>query len=468
MAFAALLNVACPVVKADIGVVLSESIDQDVARITGAGHSAVYLSNVCPASPVKLRLCGPGENGSVISNYKNFDEDEQFQWNIFPLNVFLYGVSDPQDRPLFGSRKIKMLLEEQYRERALQGVCDRPPCTTNKYANWRYGVGSTFERSLYIFVVHTTTQQDQELIDNFNNRPNRDHFNGFTQNCADFTKDVVDKYFPHSARRDFINDFGMTSPKAVARSFAHYAERQPDDDYRVIHFSQLPGTIKRSNKNREGTEQLFHAKKWLIPLAAFASHELLPAAMASYMLLGRFNPQREYENHPEPDAAELERQAKLARDIADSDRAEYLRAELKLQRTEIIGDPGDWSRYRGAYNTLVKNAAREGIIADEDAVNHVFKKLDHAGKPMLDANGELWLNVTENGETRRVGLTPSNIFAPGSDYSLAYQLILARISAELASPSHSRENILEFKNDWALLQHARPGVVTSVTLRTGQ
>ena len=41
---------------ADVGVVLNESLDTSVDRITGTGHSAVYLSRICPDSPVKLRL----------------------------------------------------------------------------------------------------------------------------------------------------------------------------------------------------------------------------------------------------------------------------------------------------------------------------------------------------------------------------------------------------------------------------
>ena len=81
--------------RADVGIVLNESLDTSVARITGSGHSAVYLSRICPASPVKLRLCGPHEQGSVMSNYTTLGEDEPFEWNIVPLSVFIYGVADP-------------------------------------------------------------------------------------------------------------------------------------------------------------------------------------------------------------------------------------------------------------------------------------------------------------------------------------------------------------------------------------
>ena len=63
--------VACPRTYGDVGVVLNESMDSSVDRITGTGHSAVYFSRICADTPVKLRLCGPRENGSVMSNYIN-------------------------------------------------------------------------------------------------------------------------------------------------------------------------------------------------------------------------------------------------------------------------------------------------------------------------------------------------------------------------------------------------------------
>jgi len=54
---------------ADVGVVLNESLDSSVDRITGTGHISVYFSRICPDSPVKLRLCRSDEQGSVMSNY---------------------------------------------------------------------------------------------------------------------------------------------------------------------------------------------------------------------------------------------------------------------------------------------------------------------------------------------------------------------------------------------------------------
>ena len=173
---------------ADVGVLLNESLDTSVARITGSGHSAVYFSRICPESPVKLRLCRPDEQGSVISNYTTLGEDQPFEWNVVPLSVYLYGVEDPENRPLFGSQKIKRALEERYRSNFLTGYCDSKTCRTSNKAEWREMVGATLERSLYIFVVETSVEQDSALIAQLNSLPNQNHFNGVTQNCATFSR----------------------------------------------------------------------------------------------------------------------------------------------------------------------------------------------------------------------------------------------------------------------------------------
>ena len=64
-------SVACPRACCGVGVVLNESLDESMDRITGTGHTAIYFSNICPDSPVRLRFCRPGELGSVMSTYIN-------------------------------------------------------------------------------------------------------------------------------------------------------------------------------------------------------------------------------------------------------------------------------------------------------------------------------------------------------------------------------------------------------------
>ena len=440
---------ACSPARAGVGVILNESLDTSVARITGSGHTAVYFSHICPESPVKLRLCRPGEEGSVMSNYINLGEDQPYEWNVVPLSIYVYGVENPRNRPLVGTDKVKFALEERYRQKYLAAYCATESCKTSDKSEWREMVGAGLMRSMYIFLVETTVDQDRELIAKFNSAPNENHFNGATRNCADFTKDVVDAYFPHSAHRDWLNDFGMTSPKAVARSFTHYALAHPEMQFRVLHFSQLPGTIKRSTEARSGTEQLYHSKKLLIPMIIFADHEL-PVAAASYLLTGRFNPEHEFEQH----STQIGNQNQLAYDDNDETHAENLEAVEIQDRQQIVGTPEEWKSYKDALKAMLGESVQEEIVPDRRAFGRLFKLLDEKGKPVATANGSIWMDVPNSTGTSRVGLSASNILSRSSDAHLAYEIILERTDRVLRSPKHSRETMVDFKADWAILEAA--------------
>ncbi len=161
--------------RADVAVLMLESTGTGAARYTAAGHSAVYLSNVCGESPVKLRLCEPGEEGSVVSNYTWFGEAQSYEWNVVPLTLFLYGVDQPKDIPLYGDPALRKELQERYRQRYLGDICPATPCGTRP-GNWRDMVGATFTRGIYAFRVKTTRERDQALIDEFNALPNVNRF----------------------------------------------------------------------------------------------------------------------------------------------------------------------------------------------------------------------------------------------------------------------------------------------------
>jgi len=480
---------------ADAGVILNESLDTSVARITGSGHSAVYLSNICPGgSPVKMRLCRPGEQGSVLSNYTTLGEDQPYEWNIVPLSIYLYGVEDPRDRPLVSSREIKAALEERYREKYLSTICTGARCRYSNSSEWREMVGATLERSMYFFVVKTSADQDRALIAEFNSLPNVNHFNGAFRNCADFTKRVMNTYFPHAARRDAVNDFFMTSPKAVARSFTRYAKEDPQLDLRVLHFAQVPGTIKRSEDCRSGTEQLYHSKKLVIPLGVLA-WQAVPAVTASYILTARFNPEHEFEKNPSANLIGADNSPDpVANGLAGGETVsvQQLAAEEKSSRDKIVGTDDDWNEFRANLDTAEDEAIHVEIIPDRSYLKRVFAKLADGSEITMDANGALWLSWRDNytapeatanaagnaasstkgasakrsadgrraapsssGTIVRVGLSASNIFSRESDAQTAYQIILARMESELRSPKHSRETALEFRQDWLRLQQSR-------------
>jgi hypothetical protein len=308
-------------------------------------------------------------------------------------------------------------------------------------------------RSIYIFVVDTTVEQDRELIAEFNSLPNKNHFNGVTWNCADFTRRVINAYFPRATNPDYINDFGMTSPKAIARSFTKYALRHPEANFRVLHFAQMPGTIKRSRECRAGTEQLYHSKKFLIPMILFA-HQELPVVAASYMLTGRFNPEHELEEYPTAEATEIGYEIQLAKAKKDKARAKQLNNIEKQERARVAGTPEEWETYRGKFDSIIEEAIQNEIVPDKEDLTRFFKHIDDAGTPRVDAKGALWMEISDGHETSKVGLSANNVFAPSSDSRLAYRLILARTNSVLKSPRHSRETMLEFKKDWTFARAA--------------
>ena len=465
LALAALLT---PQARADAGVVLNESLDTSVARITGSGHSAVYLSRICPdGSPVRMRLCLPGEQGSVLSNYTTLGEDQPYEWNIVPLSVYLYGVEDPSDRPLVSSKAIKAALEERYRNKYLATICTEQRCRSGKSAEWREMVGATLERSLYIFVVRTTAEQDGALIAEFNSLPNVNHFNGMTNNCADFVRRVMNVYYPGAVKPDYLNDFFMTSPKAVARTLTHYAEKHPESDFRVLHFAQVPGTIKRSSECRSGTEQLYHSKKLVIPLAAFA-WQGVPAVAASYAITGRFNPEHQFEAHPSSDAAGSASNASLDIGTGYTVSVQELAAEDTLERETIVGTNDEWKEYQNRFDAMVDQAIRSEVIPDRMYLKNVLKKLGEGSRISADANGALWMNFRGDEPPLRVGISASNVFAPDSEGQFAYQIILARMADELKSPRHSRETMMEFKLDWTLLVDIRGRGIALAAARSAQ
>ena len=300
-------------------------------------------------------------------------------------------------------------------------------------------VAATLIRSVYIFAVDTTVEQDKQLIAEFNAAANKNDFNGFKRNCADFTRRVIDTYFPKAVRRDYINDFGMTSPKAVARTFTQYARRHPDSHFRVMHFAQLPGTIQRSSEVRAGTEQLYRSKKWLVPMTVLAYHEL-PFAAGSYLLIGRFNPEHTFEKYAIVEPGDELSVLAVPQSIATPE-----------ERRNFVGSSSDWKAYRTAFDAFF---GENRIGVDRDELRHCFKQLDKNAMASVDPDGSVWMDVWENGEPLRVGVSADNVLARGSNVHVAYKLLLARTDSELKSPKHSRETMQDFKVDWAKLQRA--------------
>lgn len=90
--------------EADVGVIVLEPIGS-LGFFARVGHAGTYLSNICPdGSPIRMRLCLPGETGGVVSKYSPFSENEDFDWAIVPFEEYVHGFWSPDVAPLIGTR----------------------------------------------------------------------------------------------------------------------------------------------------------------------------------------------------------------------------------------------------------------------------------------------------------------------------------------------------------------------------
>jgi len=266
---------------ASIAVLLEEPYGLQ-GRFNPSGHAAVYLDHVCAATPVSLRRCRAGEQGSVLSRYDGIGRRD---WVAMPLIGYLYAVGQPADIAVSVSRSDVARLREAYRREnfrtLIPDMVDGSPPT----GNWYQLAGAAFDRTIYGFQVKTTAAQDDDLIAFLNDHGNEDKYNGAFRNCADFVRVAVNLFYPHAIRRNYVADLGLTSPKSVARGLAHYAATHPEVGLTVFRVEQISGDLPRSHAPVTLFEGI--VKEFGVPLAIF-----LPvttgAMVAAYVGHGRF------------------------------------------------------------------------------------------------------------------------------------------------------------------------------------
>jgi hypothetical protein len=274
-------------VNANVAVLLEEPYSYDGA-LAGAGHTAVYLTRVCAASPTSLRRCDKGEHGVVISRYARIGG---YDWIAIPLIPYLYALTEPEDIPVYANSESAAYLKDRYRRERMQELAPDTPSGKAPGGDWVQLVGSAYSRTSFAYEIETTAQQDDELILWLNFRPNRTSYRLLSRNCADFVREVVNFYYPKAVSRGIVADFGITTPKRVARSIVKYSRRHPDLEFVSLVIPQVPGTIRRSRPVRGIAESVLKAKKYVIPLAFFQPY-VAGSFAAAYLVDGQFNPNK--------------------------------------------------------------------------------------------------------------------------------------------------------------------------------
>lgn len=247
------------------------------------GHAAVYLNHICAESPTSLRPCHDGEYGVVVSRYHKIDG---YDWIAMPLIPYLYAVDSLSDVPISVDKKKVAELRDAYRREHLLGLAPNATDGGTPKGEWTQLIGASYDRKIHGFEVDSTPEQDQRFIALFNDRRNVGHFNLLFHNCADFSRVVLDTYFPHAIRRNFVADVGLMTPKQAARSLVKYGKKHPEVNMTAFVIPQVPGTIKRSHGVDGVAESLVKSKKYLLPMAVL-SPEFTGGVVVAYLAEGR-------------------------------------------------------------------------------------------------------------------------------------------------------------------------------------
>lgn len=251
--------------------------------INPTGHTAIYFGRICAETPVKLRRCEPGELGSVISRYQGI---AGYDWVAMPLIPYLYSVENASEAPGHVNRKIVRQLRNRYHEEHLGSLGEGVFEGNIVRGGWTQLVGVAFERRTYAFRFATTEEQDDTLIALLNDHANRSSFNLVFNNCADFARRILNFYFPHTFRRTFFPDAGMTTPKQIAYKLARYARKHPDIDLTVFEIPQVPGYRRMSRSNKSVSASLM-TTGYAVPIVLVSPY-LAGGLFVDYVTRGRF------------------------------------------------------------------------------------------------------------------------------------------------------------------------------------
>jgi hypothetical protein len=247
------------------------------------GHIAVYFAHICAETPVKLRRCEPGEEGTVIARYSGI---AGYDWVAMPLLPYLYSVENLAEVPARVDKTMVRRLRNRYHEDHLGYLGEGVFEGSIVRGGWTQLVGVAYERRIYAFRFATTEEQDDAIIERLNTGANRSKFNLLYSNCADFARDVLNIYFPGTFQRYFLPDAGMTTPKQLTYKLTKYSRKHPDLHLEVFQIPQVPGYRRMSHSNKSISASLM-TTGYIVPIFLLNPY-VGGAIFLDYLTRGRF------------------------------------------------------------------------------------------------------------------------------------------------------------------------------------
>lgn len=233
-----------------------------LGQVSSTVHAALLVDDLCSDDHMHIRWCQAGEDGAVISRYKGIDG---YDWLAMPPGPYLFAVDSADKIPATTSISEAEHLRAEYRTKHPGSFELDPPKDV-----WIQLLGASYRRRIICVQLHTTAAQDERLMQWLNRRPNKMRFNFFFSNCADFARQTLDVLFPRGVRRNFVFDFGMTTPKQLESSLHDYTLRHPELEYEVRELPQVPGNTPRSGRLYGLTESIVKSNQHVPDAAAQA------------------------------------------------------------------------------------------------------------------------------------------------------------------------------------------------------
>src|SRR4029453_310145 len=233
-----------PPSRADIGVIVLEPIGA-LGFFTRVGHAGTYFSNICQdGSPVRMRLCLPGESGGVVSKYSPLSEHEDYDWAIVPFEEYMHGLASRDFAPMIGTPKLQSAIE-RYNFGPLFSSDLKTSLGELPDGQWKAALATRFDRNIYILSIETSAADDAVIIAAFNAAPNKSRFNFLYRNCPKQAKTTF-PLIPPETIGDRTSGITMETPKGLAKALVDQALEHPALNLRVRRYAQIPGTYDRS------------------------------------------------------------------------------------------------------------------------------------------------------------------------------------------------------------------------------
>ncbi|MET0166602.1 MAG: hypothetical protein ABW318_16550 [Vicinamibacterales bacterium] len=478
--------------RADIGVIVLEPIGA-LGFFTRVGHAGTYFSNICQdGSPIRMRLCLPGESGGVVSKYSPLSEHEDYDWAIVPFEEYMHGFGSPDFAPMIGTPKLQSAIERYN----FGPLFSRALKTTSPEelpdGQWKAALATRFDRTIYILSVETSAADDAIIVAAFNAAPNKSRFNFFYRNCSNQAKAIFDLILPHiDTIGDRTSGVTMETPKGLAKALVDQALRNPALNLRVRRYAQIPGTFGRSRDVLFPMENTYRSLGFA-PWWFFGGfREVALGAMFYHEVLSPFDMLESSRDFISPKAAQLtleqdrlrRRQDEVRLALASAHnrssswwklselntevfrRLGEVRNEKRAEVRRVAGSQAQWHALDMEFRTMVRALSERRFVPE--ALREPFAQFEPNGTlsdPLLqyfEARGAFYVDAARGpwmtlplveGETQSTGLSRSQILA--GDPRVALLLLAAVIDYNLYESEGHREDIEYVHGMFALFRQA--------------